>query len=152
MISKIILTLIIVILLPAFIAASGNITGKVSDKDGQPLMGVSVSTNITGVGTISDENGNFTISKTDGVTRLTFSSIGYKPVQYLIENLPDQITLQSAYYKTESIIVTGDRAVVGLTPIAFDNLSAEEIKRDYTVGEFPLLLASTPNLYSYPTT
>jgi iron complex outermembrane receptor protein len=53
------------------------------------------------------------------------------------------------YYRGERILVTADRAQAGITPIAFENFSKEKIERDYTVGEFPLLLTTTTNLYTF---
>lgn len=139
----------ILLLITPAINSKASISGTVTDKDGNPLMGVTVATNITGNGTISNEMGQFSLDKIEDVNRLTFSSVGYKSVQYLADNLPDKIVLHRAYYHIGDILVTADRAEKGITPIAFENLSSDEIERDYTVGEFPLLLSSTPNLYSF---
>lgn len=127
----------------------GAVTGKIVDSDGNPIEGASITTNVKGVGTLTDTKGDFELNVTNDVTYITVSSIGYKSVSYKLSDLPDQIIMQSIYYRGTDIIVTADRAEEGITPIAFDNVSAEDIKRDYTVGEFPLLLQSTPNLYSY---
>ena len=63
--------------------------------------------------------------------------------------LPREVVLEPRYYEESDIVVTGDRARSGITPIAFDNFSGADIKRDYTVGEFPLLLENTTNLYAF---
>jgi iron complex outermembrane receptor protein len=130
-------------------AGAQQLTGTVVDSEGQPIIGVSVITNITGKGTASDEQGRFALVLTDEVTRVTFSAVGFHLRQFRPGEVPETVVLDLAYYRGMDIVVSAGRAESGVTPIAFDNLSEDDIKRDYTVGEFPLLLETTPNLYSY---
>ncbi|MDH3889641.1 MAG: TonB-dependent receptor [candidate division Zixibacteria bacterium] len=126
-----------------------DLSGKVVDDNGDPIIGVSVVTDVTGVGTATDEQGAFTLPQDVSMTRITFSAVGYRSRQFHPGSLPEKVQLEPVYIRGEDIQVTADRAKVGVTPIAFDNLSSEDIERDYTVGEFPLLLASTPNLHAF---
>ena len=143
-------TFIPVILLLSFTGAKATtVKGRVVDTNNEPLVGVSVITNIPGKGVLTDNKGEYILDDDAGMTRLTFSSIGYQSQQFDINQLPDKVILKALYYRGEDILVTADRAEIGITPIAFDNLTQKDIERDYTVGEFPLLLESTPNLYSY---
>jgi iron complex outermembrane receptor protein len=130
-------------------AGALELTGRVVDPEGQPLIGVSVVTDITGVGAVTNNEGVFTLLYDDGVTRITLSSIGYQSRQFNLIDLPDTVVLDPMYYPLGKVVVTADRAEAGITPIAFENLSADEIERDYTVGEFPLLLENTPNLHVF---
>ena len=143
--------LIILILASAVsTAAVGlSLTGKVTDPDGHPLPSISIVTDIEGVGTVSDTKGFFRLPYDTSVTRVTFSSIGYKPRQFRIVDIPETIVLQPIYVRGEDMLVTADRAQSGISAIAFENFSSDDIERDYMVGEFPLLLESTPNLYAY---
>lgn len=147
MMSKFLTMLLVIALLTPIVSA--DIKGQIVDEAGDPIGGVSVLTNLTGVGTISRSNGFFKLSDNNEISTLTFSSVGYKPQIVNIADLKETVKLEPTTYRLGGIIVTGDRAEQGITPIAFDNLSSEEIKRDYTVGEFPLLLETTPNLYSF---
>jgi len=126
-----------------------ELTGRVVNPEGQPLAGVSVVTDVTGVGAVTNDDGLFVLPYDDEVTRVTFSSVGYQSRQFNLIDLPDIVVLDPMYYPLEKVVVTADRAQVGVTPIAFDNFSQDEIERDYTVGEFPLLLETMPNLYAY---
>ncbi|MFZ5980499.1 MAG: TonB-dependent receptor [Candidatus Zixiibacteriota bacterium] len=146
---KFLLILIGTIAVIAGAALPAELTGRVVDVDGQALPGVSVVTNFAGVGTETDDAGRYALQLTDDVTRVTFSSVGYKTVQYKVGHVPDPVVLEAVYYRGKDVIVTADRAELGITPVAFENLSAEEIERDYHVGEFPLLLESTPNVYVF---
>jgi Ca-activated chloride channel homolog len=74
--------IIIAVLLTALamlaFTATRTITGKVTDRTGQPLPGVSVTLEGSSLGTVTDGDGNYsiTIDRNDGKLRFTF--IGYK--------------------------------------------------------------------------
>lgn len=140
---------IFLILLLICKAGAFEIKGKVINQEKEPLKGVSLNTNVPGVGMMTKDDGTFDLKCDTTVKWVTFSSIGYKPLQFNIKEVPPVVVLEMIYYKEDPIIVTADRAKRGITPIAYDNLSEEKIKRDHTVGEFPMLLNSTPNLYAF---
>jgi iron complex outermembrane receptor protein len=147
---KRIICLSALLLLCSTAAGSMELTGIVVDPDGKPLTAVSVVTDVTGVGAVTDEHGEFLLRYDEGVvTRVTFSSVGYQSRQFSIAKVPDTVVLRPMYYRGEKIVVTADRGESGVTPIAFENFTREKIERDYTVGEFPLLLSTTTNLYTF---
>ncbi len=143
------LAVLALVLLMAPVVVAARLDGVVTDRQNRPLADVSVVTNISGIGTSTDEDGAFRLKADDEVTRITFSSIGYRSRQFSRGQLPDTVVLELMYYPQEKIVVTAGRAERGLSPVAFDNVSRDDIERDYLVGEFPLLLETTPNLYSY---
>ena len=53
------------------------ITGKVLDENGEPLPGANVLVKGTSIGTVSDVDGNYTLSIPDDATVLVFSFVGY---------------------------------------------------------------------------
>ncbi|MBN1211094.1 MAG: carboxypeptidase-like regulatory domain-containing protein, partial [candidate division Zixibacteria bacterium] len=142
-------TILTVLLLCPLAAFAADLTGRVVDAGGQSLPGVSVITNVQGLGTITDKNGAYILKLTGDITRVTFSSVGFKAAQYKISDVPDPVVLEPVYYQGRDIVVTADRAERGLTPIAFENYTQDDIERDYNVGEFPVLLESTPNVYVF---
>jgi len=142
------LRLIFVILCLTSAVNAAQLGGRVVDDESNPLIGVSVVTNIPGLGTQTDEVGIFSLKLRDDITRVTFSSIGFKSRQFRVGEIPEIVVLEPTYYRGEDIIITADRAQSGVTPVAFENFSKDDIERDYTVGEFPLLLETTPNLYT----
>jgi iron complex outermembrane receptor protein len=136
------------------VASGDTIKGTVTDPAGHGLPSVSVVTNVSSVGTMTDADGNFILDPglppgQGEVTRVTFSSVGYHSRQFNIRTVPQVVVLQERFYRGTDILVRGERAQGGITPIAFEDFSAKDIKRDYTVGEFPLLLETTPNFFSY---
>lgn len=68
---------------PLAAAAQGVVTGRVFDAaDRQPIPGVSVLVKGTQTGTITDADGNFTISLAEPGQTLVFSFIGYATQEF----------------------------------------------------------------------
>ena len=72
--------LILAAILMAY-AESGTITGKVTDKNGQPLAGVNITVKGTSTSTVSDNNGNYKITTNRRTGVLVFSYTGYTTVE-----------------------------------------------------------------------
>ncbi len=143
------LTVAIAALLCAASLHAGELAGIVVNPEREPLPGVTLTTNVSSVGAIADADGRFSLSVGEEIRHVTFSSVGYQPRQFAVGRVPDTVVLEHRFYRGSDITVRGDRAQEGISPIAFTNYSAKEIERDYRVGEFPLLLQTTPNLYTY---
>ena len=96
-----------------FIASSSiveaQVRGFVQDDNGNPIVGVNIIEKGTSNGTLTDINGNFTITVQKGST-LEFSYIGYKTQVVVIENQAEvNITLKEGE-QLQEIVVTGSRA------------------------------------------
>ncbi len=141
--------MIVAILYCIPIANAKSITAKVVNENGEALASVSVITNVDGVATQTREAGLFTLDISELVTRITFSHVAYHHRQFNIDELPEVVVLEQKYYEWDKILVTADRARPGISPIAFDNYSEDDIKRDFTVADLPMLLNTTPNFYSF---
>ena len=99
-----------------FISFSQNkktvkISGKVTDKNGQPLPGVSVFLEGTTVGTSTDIDGKYELNVPVGVAvRVVCSFIGMKNVVFNFpcqQNLEHNVTLVPADVKLEDVVVIG---------------------------------------------
>ncbi len=132
---------------------AGEYQGQVLDQDGRPVEGVNVLTDLSLINTVTDKEGHFDLMTADQQpSHLTFSHISYQPVMMNVKEATVKnivISLRPAVYPGQNIKVTAERAVTGLTPIAFSDVTRDQIKRDYSISEFPLLLETTPNLYAY---
>jgi TonB-linked SusC/RagA family outer membrane protein len=88
--------------------ASTHLSGRVVDSKGQALVGVSVKENGTSNGTVTDNNGNFSLNVSGPSSVLTFSSVGYQPQEVHVRNQTSiQITLLETNAKLEDVIVVG---------------------------------------------
>ena len=85
-----------------------TLTGTVKDNDGNPLIGVGVILDgKPNVGTVSDENGNWSLTVPKGST-LQFSSIGYKTVTVAVGNRSViNVTMEEDINRLDDVIVIG---------------------------------------------
>src|SRR5690348_2303495 len=80
-------------------------TGHVTDENGKPLPGVSVTIKGQKTGTTTDDNGNFQISA-DGNPRLVFSFVGYT-AQEIAASQAGTISLKPSRTNIDSLVVVG---------------------------------------------
>ena len=88
------------------IMAEKQVSGVVVDEKGDPIIGASVQVKGTTTGTISDYDGEFTLSVPDDATTLTVSFVGMQTQEVEIaKNL--RIVLHEASEMIQEVVVTG---------------------------------------------
>ncbi|MDP6594215.1 MAG: TonB-dependent receptor [Candidatus Marinimicrobia bacterium] len=131
------------------VTAQNTITfsGQVVDTEiGRPIAGANV---ISGeIGTTTDNEGSFTIEIPKGEV-VTISFIGYEPATVTPSGKQITVELVRTVLRGEEIVVLANRAVAGVTPVAFSTLTPEEISQRYTVEDVPMTLAREPGVYAY---
>ncbi len=97
----------VIILKPEDINSQITIKGKVVDKDGAPLIGVSVRLQGTNIGTTTDVNGSFSLSVPEnGVLEITY--IGYvKKVVPITSSQDLSIVLEAMASSLNEVVVVG---------------------------------------------
>lgn len=91
----------------AKVAVVGKVRGKVTDPSGEPLVGATVRVKGTNQGTISDENGDFTL-KTDGNRELSVDYIGYESVILPADTTKDLLIAMNVDDATlDEVVVVG---------------------------------------------
>ena len=92
-------------------AQTGVVQGVIIDENGEPLIGATVLINGTGLGTISDLEGNYTLEGIPtGIQKIIFSYTGYASLekQVAVEGIVRlDITLESDIMELQEVIVTG---------------------------------------------
>lgn len=84
------------------------VSGKVTDKKREPLTGVSIHELGTTNGTVSDANGNFSITVTNSSSTLNFSFIGFEAQQITVgTNTTLKIELEESYNIFDEVVVIG---------------------------------------------
>ena len=111
-------------------AQNQTVSGKITNENGGPLVGVSVSTPDGRVGTLSDNSGNYTITIPKTVKSLTFSAVNFETIVKAINNLAVlNISLTTQEKLISEVVVTAygmkrDKKTLGYsTPI----ISAEDL-------------------------
>ena len=137
---------LIVFLTSLLFSQSIEISGVVFDNQSKKsLEGVNVFSNE--VGSITNKNGKFILLVDDG-SEITFSFIGYETINTKIE--PQMtIFMNRSVLKGDEIIVSATRAISGITPVSFSNLTREEIETRNTGQDVPMILASEPGIWAY---
>ncbi|MFH4967444.1 TonB-dependent receptor [Gaetbulibacter sp. M240] len=92
--------------------AQERITGAVSSANGMPLPGVNVLQKGTGNGTVTDFDGNFSITMRPGSKTLVFSYLGYVTEEITISNQTTiSVVLQEDMEALNEVVVIGYAAV-----------------------------------------
>lgn len=105
---KLLLALTLVIASAATLVAQRAITGKVSDQGKEPLIGATVLVDGTSVGTVTDVNGDFSLSAPAGATTLIISYTGYATQRLTLTNASNyDITLETDVVALSDVVVVG---------------------------------------------
>lgn len=84
------------------------ITGQVVDEKGEPMPGATVMIKDTSIGTVTDVNGNFTVSAPDGNVVLVVSFTGYKPKEVAVAgNTRIHVALEPDVLNLSEVVVIG---------------------------------------------
>jgi len=85
-----------------------NVSGKVTDSAGMPLLGVSIVIKGKTIGTITDANGNYNLSNVPSDAILQFSFVGMKPQEISISGKNNiNITLQEETIGIDEVVAIG---------------------------------------------
>jgi TonB-dependent starch-binding outer membrane protein SusC len=105
---KLILLFFLTLILPYSIYAQKiNVSGKVKDVSNNPMIGVAVVEKGTTNGTITNIDGQFTLSIEDKKT-LSISMIGYKTQEILVNGIaPIEIILEEEFKAIDEVVVVG---------------------------------------------
>ncbi len=133
---KKVLTIIFILNLSFFVVAqTSSITGTVNDESsGVPLVGASIQVKNTGVGTVSDSNGAYTLNIAPGAHIVVFSYVGYADAEEAVTLSTDQkITLNVSLSEgtlLDAIVVSSSKKPEKLTesPATIETLHAREIE------------------------
>ena len=138
----------------AFAAGTGNLAGKVTnEKNGDPIADANVYIEGTGFGMLSRSNGTFLLKNIpEGTYTVAVSYLGYELMKKEVEikgGLTSTVnfTLTIKDIGIPGMTVFADRAEE-TTPIAYTDISHEEIAMDLGSRDLPLVLKSTPSVYS----
>ncbi len=125
------------------IELSGTVTG-----DGEPLLGASVVIADSYYGISTSADGSFKMTNLDaGDYTLKVSYIGFESKELQLQLTSDksiEVNLESDVIMTDEILVSATRAN-NKTPMAYSNVSAEDIASRNMGQDIPYLLQLTPS-------
>jgi len=134
--------------------AQGTVKGRVIDaENNEALIGASVVLDGTTVGTVTDINGDFSLSVDAGEQQINISFIGYI-TQELQVNVTSgttdlgEIKLESDAVGINEVMVLASVAVQRKTPVAVSSIQPTQIAEKLGTQEYPEILKSTPGVYT----
>ena len=141
---------IVMMLLQVLSASAAIVTGRVTDLSGDPIDEVNIT--VEGESYMpSDSDGRFSLDVPNPKGKsITFTHVGFKPLMLKIRTGEElNVSLEPSVYHAEGVTVHASRAQISNPSRPYSSITSDEIKRDYLISEFPLLLESVPNLYSF---
>jgi iron complex outermembrane receptor protein len=131
-------------------AQSFKLSGKVIDKNKEPLTGASILVKEINKGTSADFDGNFSFTLVKGTYTLEVSFLGYKTISKKITLSKDEeyvVQLNADETVLDEVLVSAVRANTDI-PVTFSNLSKKEIAKRNLGQDIPILLNYLPNVVS----
>ncbi|MGK0413374.1 MAG: iron complex outermembrane receptor protein [Polaribacter sp.] len=131
-------------------AQSYQLSGKVIDKNKEPLPGASILVKELKKGTSADLDGNFSFTLNKGTYTVEVSFLGYKTISEKIILSKDEeyiIQLNSDETALDEVLVAAVRANTDI-PVTFSNLSKKEIAKRNLGQDIPVLLNYMPSVVS----
>ncbi|MCI2227972.1 TonB-dependent receptor [Polaribacter sp. MSW13] len=121
---KIYINLLLIVIVSFSVNAQNSISGKITDTENNPLIGVGIYAQEIHKGTTSKEDGNYILNNIpSGKIRITFSYLGYKTISKIIEfkseNKELNIQLEETSFEVDEIIIS--------TP--FNKLQSENVMK-----------------------
>ncbi|MEI6122641.1 MAG: TonB-dependent receptor [Bacteroidota bacterium] len=149
---KVLFCLVIPMLLPIISLAQFNISGHVSDKNSAAkLSGASIGIEGLFIGTISDDEGNFTIKNLKkGVYKLRITFMGYADLLKTVEvsqNTSVNIEMSKNTILQEEVIISATRTSENQAS-TFTNINKKQLAELNHGQDLPYLLNTTPALVS----
>lgn len=133
---------------PAIEQTQLKVTGKVADKDGLPLIGVSVKLKGTKIAVSTDANGSYALNLPDGNGTLVFTYIGYVTREVPVNNRTSiNVSLEEDSKSLDDVVVVGygTQKKTNLTG-SVDVVSGEQLANRPAAKVADLLKGTSPNL------
>lgn len=92
---------------PTYKLSNNTVSGKVTDNKGQPLPGASVVVQGTSIGTVTDLEGNYTITIPQAASQLTYRFIGFNPQTLPITGSVINVAMEEDVTGMEEVVVVG---------------------------------------------
>jgi iron complex outermembrane receptor protein len=137
-------------------ATTGHIRGHVWDMEtGEPVSDAQIIVEGTGISGYSDHMGRYKLGPLPyAMFSLEVRHIGYQSTRAHVQlsgiEIEQDFYLQPRVLEADEVVITADRAIRGVTPVTFTDLSQALLQRENVVQDIPMMLEQlVPGLYSY---
>ncbi len=150
---KRLLSTLVILFVPVLLLAQTTISGKITDAvSGEPLIGASVLVVGTTLGDASNVDGDYEITNVpSGNYTIRVSSVGYETINRVVRISGSSMTINFQMTQTsaslEALEVFASRSDQ-TTPVAYSNISKEDLVVQLGSRDLPEVLNITPSVYS----
>jgi len=134
--------------------SNGEISGRVTDDSGAPLIGCSVQIKGKTLGTVTDDKGNFQLQTSGGEQTVVFSYIGYSKREVPADGGFMRISMQPDNRSLSEVVVTGygmESALQGrVAGVAIGNKMAQRKKSSSIIEDVTEQYVATTFYYDIP--
>jgi len=127
------------------------VVGVITDVDSKPLVGANVIVEGTELGGVTDGEGKFTIKTGPGTFDITASFIGYVSHTKSL-SVSDIVSTLSFALATDVVALSALEVLASradeTTPVAYTNISKEEMEIRLGSQDIPMILNTTPSVYA----
>jgi TonB-linked SusC/RagA family outer membrane protein len=138
-----------------------NVTGKVTDEQGQPMAGVTVVIKGTATGTTTDGVGHYTLSIEEGPAVLVFSFIGYQDIEEPVGGRSEvDVRMTVSNISIDEVVVTAlgikkDKKKLGYSVQDVNGAALAKVPVANTAASLTgkvsgLKVTNSPNLFDQP--
>ena len=125
-----------------------TLNGKITDANsGRIIAGANVVVDGTEMGAASDEDGMYSIEGVEVGSSVTASVIGYEDVTLYADSETLDFSLTTTIIEMSSLEVLASRAGEN-TPVAYTNITKEELSLRLASRDIPLALNTVPSVYA----
>ena len=128
-----------------------SVVGVVTDVNSEPLVGANVIVEGTELGGVTDGEGKFTIETGAGTYDITASFIGYVSHTKTI-SVGDIVSSVSFALATDVVALSALEVLASradeTTPVAYTNVTKEEMEIRLGSQDIPMILNTTPSVYA----
>ena len=129
--------------------AQNNFVGRVTNSNGDPIVGANILIEQSNLITYTDEKGKFYLKSNSQDIDIRISHVGYltKEIIFSDPNQEIKIVLDDGIILKDEIKVISTRAKEN-SPFSFTNISKSFIEKNNSGKDIPFLINSTPSTYS----
>ena len=145
---------VLALILPLGLMAQATITGSVTSEDGAALAGANVIVEGTSLGAAADASGNYNINGVSaGNVTVTASFVGYESSSSSVSvpasgSVTVNFSLAGGAIEVAALQIIAGRAKHRETPVAFTDVTGEDVKMRNASRDLPMILNETPGVYA----
>ncbi|MFP2995675.1 TonB-dependent receptor [Spongiivirga sp. MCCC 1A20706] len=125
-----------------------KLSGLVTDENNQPFPGVSIIIKGTTIGTTTDFEGKYALTLSKGTYTLQFNYLAPEPFEkevVILKNTTLDVQLGKREFALDEVLVSATR-VTAKTPIAFTNITKEELQSINLGQDLPIIIDQLPSV------